>query len=276
MAGSPLALPSGVQAEGLPPVLAYCEMTHAWETESTQVRAGSTSPYDPIADLYDSWSRSVVEDIPFYVEEARAAGGRVIELGVGTGRIALPIAQAGVEVVGVDSSERMLQVCRRRAARMGVEELLDLRLGDLRRPPVETPAPLVICPFRSYLHLRTDADRRHALDAAWRLLEPGGRLAFDVFAPAADDIAETNGRWLEREPEIYERADWNPGASSFTLRVRGPGAETAMELAWTSTERWRGLLEEAGFEVDACYGWFDRRPYNGGEDTIWVARRPVS
>jgi SAM-dependent methyltransferase len=250
-------------------------MSHPWETEQERIRVDPPSPYDAIADLYDSWSRSVVEDVAFYVDEARAAGGRVVELGVGTGRIALPIARTGIPVIGVDSSERMLEVCRRRAERMGVEELLDLRLGDMREPPVDPTESLVLCPFRSYLHLRTDSDRRKALRAAWGLLEAGGRLVFDIFTPAPDDIAETNGRWLEREPEIYERADWNPGNRTFTLRVRGPAAETSMELAWVSPEDWRRLLRETGFEILACYGWFDRRLYAGGEDTVWVARRPA-
>jgi SAM-dependent methyltransferase len=250
-------------------------MARARETEVERTRV-EPSPYDPIADLYDSWSRSVIEDIGFYVDEARAAAGtHVVELGVGTGRIALPIARAGIRVVGVDSSPRMLDVCRRRAARAGVDDLLDLRLGDLRDPPVHGTSALVICPFRSYLHLQTDADRLEALHAARRLLDPGGRLVFDVFAPAQDDIVETNGRWLQREPEIYERADWNASARTFILRVRGPHAETAMKLAWTTPDAWHRLLERAGFEILACYGWFDRRPYTGGEDTVWVARRPA-
>lgn len=249
-------------------------MSRAWATESEQKRAESPSPYDPIADLYDSWSRSVTEDVAFYVDEARSAPRRVVELGVGTGRLALPIARAGIPVVGVDNSERMLEVCRRRAERAGVEQLVDLRLGDLRDPPVDPTVSLVLCPFRSYLHLPTDADRLEALRAAWTLLEPGGRLVFDVFMPSPDDIAETNGRWLEREPGIFERADWNGTARTFTLRVRGASAETAMELAWTTPGDWRRLIEEAGFEVLACYGWFDRRPYARGEDTIWIARRP--
>jgi SAM-dependent methyltransferase len=251
-------------------------MTRAWGTKSGPIHVNLASPYDPIAELYDSWSRSVVEDVAFYVDEARAAAGSyVVELGVGTGRIALPIARAGVRVVGVDSSPRMLDVCSRRAARAGLGDLLDLRLGDLRDPPVDGTSALVICPFRSYLHLQTDRERLEALRAAWMLLEPGGRLVFDVFAPASDDIVETNGRWLEREPEIYERADWNASARTFILRVRGPRAETAMKLAWTTPEDWRRLLEEAGFAIVGCYGWFDRRPYRRGEDTIWVARRPA-
>ena len=79
------------------------------------------SSYDAIAELYDPWSASVVEDVAFYLEEARRSGGPVVELGVGTGRIAVPIAADGIRVIGVDSSRGMLDVCARRAALAGVE-----------------------------------------------------------------------------------------------------------------------------------------------------------
>ncbi len=233
-----------------------------------------TSPYDAIARLYDPWSRSVTEDIGFYVEEARRAGGTVVELGVGTGRIAVPAAAAGVRVIGVDSSPGMLDVCREAAERAGVAGALDLRLGDLRDPPVDERVHLVLCPFRAYLHLADDGERLEALAAARRLLVQGGRLVFDVFEPGADDIADTHGRWLQREPGIFERAEWDETARTLTLSVRGPAGETSMTLWWLSPPEWRSLLERAGFEVEACYGWFDRRPYAGGEDTVWVARRP--
>ena len=233
------------------------------------------SPYDAIARVYDPWSRSVVEDVAFYVEEAVASGGPVVELGVGTGRVALPIAQAGVRVIGVDDSERMLHVCAERAAAAGVSELLDLRVGDLRRPPVAERVPLVLCPFRAYLHLQDDGERVDALVAARDLLVAGGRLIFDVFEPGADDIAETHARWIEREPGIWERADWDEHARTLTLSVRSDAGETTMQLAWLSPQEWRDLLERAGFEAVACYGWFDRRPYAGGEDSVWIARRPV-
>jgi SAM-dependent methyltransferase len=229
------------------------------------------SPYDAIAELYDPWSISVTEDIGFYLEEARRAGGPVVELGVGTGRIAIPIAADGIRVIGVDSSAGMLDVCRRHGELAGVE--LDLRLGDLREPPVAERVPLVICPFRSFLHLKSDPDRRRAFSAARELLGPGGRLVFDVFAPGADDVAATHDRWIEREPGIWERALWDTEARTLTLSVRGERGETTMRLAWLEPADWRRLLEEAGFEVEACYGWFDRRPYAGGEDTVWIARR---
>jgi ubiquinone/menaquinone biosynthesis C-methylase UbiE len=232
------------------------------------------SLYDPIADLYDPWSRTVTEDVAFYVAEARKSGGAVVELGVGTGRIALPVALAGIEVIGVDSSAGMLDVCRRKLEAAGVGGLVDLRFGDLRRPPVSERVPLVTSPFRALLHLATNDDRLEALRSAFRILVPGGRFVFDVFAPSADDIEETHDRWLEREPGIWERALWDLEARTLTLALRGRNGETEMSLSWLEPEEWRELLERAGFDVLASYGWFDMRPYSGGEDTVWVVRRP--
>ena len=231
------------------------------------------SPYDAIAELYDPWSRSVTEDVAFYVEEARRAGGPVVELGVGTGRIAIPTAVAGIDVIGVDSSRGMLAVCAERARLAGVAARLDLRVGDLRKPPVRERVALVTCPFRSLLHMRDDGDRRRALGAARELLIPGGRLVFDVFAPGSADIEETHGRWLEREPGIWERADWDVETKTLTLSVRGDTGEATMALSWLAPHEWQELLEATGFEVEACYGWFDRTPYAGGEDTVWVSKR---
>jgi SAM-dependent methyltransferase len=237
---------------------------------------GLASAYDAIARLYDPWSRSVVEDVSFYVEEAsRAAPGPIVELGVGTGRIAVPVAVAGISVIGVDSSAGMLDICREAGALAGVSGLLDLRLGDYSEPPVADAVSLVLCPFRAYLHLHSDEERLKALRAVRDLLVPGGRLVFDVFTPSAEDIEETHGRWLEREPGIFERADWDTARRVLTLSLRGPDGETTMELGWVSQAEWRALLHEARFTVDACYGWFDRRPWAGDEDSIWIATRPV-
>ena len=208
------------------------------------------SAYDAIARIYDPWSVTVVEDVPFYVAEAKRAGGPVLELGVGSGRIAVPVAAAGIEVTGVD-----------------------LRLGDLRDPPVSERVSLVICPFRSLLHMETEAEKLRALRAARDLLEPSGRLVFDVFSPSPEDIEETHGRWLEREPGIFERADWDEGSRTLTLSVRSAESLTSFGLHWLSVPEWLRLLDEAGFAVETVYGWFDRRPYDGDEDMVFVTRR---
>ena len=230
--------------------------------------------YDRIASIYDPWSRSVTEDVDFYVEQALAAGGPVVELAVGTGRIAVPIALAGVEVIGVDSSPAMLEVARAAADEAGVSDRVDLRLGDLREPPVRERVPLVVCPFRSLLHMDAEVEKLRALRAARELLEPGGSFVFDVFSPSPEDIEETDGRWIEREPGIFERADWDEAARTLSLSVRSnDGAATTFGLHWLSVTEWLRLLDEAELDVAELYGWFDRRPHDGDEDMVFVTRR---
>ena len=230
--------------------------------------------YDPIARIYDPWSRSVTEDVAFYVEHARSSGGPVVELAVGTGRIAVPIAEAGVRVIGVDTSPEMLALARAAARAAGVEELVDLRLGDLREPPVPERVPLALCPFRSLLHMPDEAAKLQALRAAHSLLESDGRFVFDVFAPTREDIEETHDRWLEREPGIFERAVWDESARTLSLSVRSGEVAATFELHWLSLPEWLRLLDLAGLEVESVYGWFDRRPHGGeDEDMIFVCRR---
>ena len=167
-------------------------------------------------------------------------------------------------MIGVDLSEGMLAVARALAEEHGVGDLVDLRVGDLREPPVDERVQLVICPFRSLLHMPDEEEKLRALRAARDLLEPGGRLVFDVFAPSPEDIAETHGLWLEREPGIFERADWDETTRTLRLSVRSGDSAASMELHWLSAIEWRRLIDEAGFDVAGLYGWFDRRPYRGG------------
>src|SRR4051812_16670288 len=112
--------------------------------------SGVVSAYDRIARLYDPWSVSVVEDVPFYLEQARRAGGPVVELGVGTGRLGVPTAAEGTPVMGVALWGGRLAVAGGGAALAGVE--IALRHGDFRAPPVDGPVALVTIPFRSLLH----------------------------------------------------------------------------------------------------------------------------
>jgi ubiquinone/menaquinone biosynthesis C-methylase UbiE len=104
-----------------------------------------SSWYDAWADRYDDRSTDVAADVPFYVALAREADGLLVELAIGTGRVAIPVAQAsGRRVVGIDSSPAMLAQARERAVEVGVE--LDLREGDIRELEIEEPAALIYCP----------------------------------------------------------------------------------------------------------------------------------
>jgi SAM-dependent methyltransferase len=230
-----------------------------------------SSAYDRLGEAYDAWCLSVTEDIPFYVDLAQRSGGPVLEVGVGSGRIAVPTVLAGVEVVGVDASPVMLDLARRRASPHGVG--LRLVHADMRDLPDLGTFALVTVPFRALLHLHTDGERLAVLRALRHRLRPGGALGFDVFHPDRVDIEETHGRWLEREPGIWEQALWDAAARRLELSVRAGATEASMSLAWVEPEEWRALLERAGFDEIEAYGWFDRRPLApGATDSVWIAR----
>jgi SAM-dependent methyltransferase len=232
-----------------------------------------TSAYDRLGARYDAWCRSVTEDIPFYVDLAVAAGGRVLEIGVGSGRVAVPTALAGIPVVGVDASATMLELARARAA----PHRVDLRLvrADMRDLPDLGRFALVTVPFRALLHLRSDAERLAVLRALRDRLDPGGTLAFDVFHPDRADVEETHDRWIEREPGIFERALWDEPNRRLVLSVRTAGVEAEMELWWAGPDDWCRLLRRAGFARITRYGWFDRRPLApASTDSVWVAESP--
>src|ERR1044072_11803 len=113
-----------------------------------------SSWYDAWADRYDAWSAGVAGDVPLYVGFAREADGPVVELAVGNGRVAIPVARAtGRRVVGIDSSPAMVAQARVGAGEEGVER--DLREGDIREHELEEPAALIYCPGRSLLHVPT-------------------------------------------------------------------------------------------------------------------------
>ena len=140
-----------------------------------------SSWYEGWADRYGEWSTGATGDIPFYVGRALEADGLVVELAVGNGRVAIPVAQAtGRRVVGIDASPAMPAQARVRAVEEGVE--LDLRQEDIRELEIEEPAALIYCPGRSLLHLPAWADRRRCFERVAASLRPGGRFAWNAFA----------------------------------------------------------------------------------------------
>ena len=137
--------------------------------------------YDAIADDYDGWSGEVTGDTAFYADLARHSDGPVVELAVGNGRVAIPVARAiGRAVIGVDNSTGMLDQARRRAAEAEVQ--LDLRLCDMCDLELDEPAGLIYCPARALLHVPTWAERRRLFERVAGSLRPGGVFAWNVFA----------------------------------------------------------------------------------------------
>jgi SAM-dependent methyltransferase len=236
-----------------------------------------TDPYAAIAGIYDRWCAEVVEDVAFYVARCAGARGPVIEIGAGTGRITVPVALAGHEVVAIDRSAPMLEHLAVAARAAGVAGRVRTVVADIRALPHLPGTDRVIAPFRVLLHLATDEERQAFLGAVAAVLVPGGMLAFDVFSPTSADVAQTHGRSLERPSGVRERALWDVPGQRLDLEVRLRSHVTTMHLHWTTDARWRELLAGAGFRVlDARGGFAGERLARDGGDAVYVAERVAS
>jgi ubiquinone/menaquinone biosynthesis C-methylase UbiE len=218
---------------------------------------------------YEEWSADMTEDVPLYVELAREAGGLLVELAVGNGRVAIPVARAaGRRVVGIDSSPAMLEQARSRAAEAGVE--LDLREGDMRNLELEEPAALIYCPFRALLHLPTWADRRRTFERVAASLRSGGRFAWNAFA-FDHRIAARLDRQHQDKP-VPHTIRYAVGDNRIDITLDDGSSSS---LWWATKNEWLGLADVAGLEIEALYGAFDREPFDDeSREYIFITRRP--
>ena len=258
------------------------------------------SPYDPWADIYDSVYSYVRSDIPFYTQAALESGGPVLELGVGTGRIAIPTAELGIDVVGVDNSEDMLRVARRKLESLGSETgSVDLVFGDMRvldmRDERGDPRqfPLVTIPFRGFLALMTVPDQVRALLGIRRHLATDGRLVFNIFAPDPNMALEQSDvpRHMTDVTDhdtgitrvLYQQSSYDWHNQIVTVRMlideldpHGVASRRIYrDYQLRYSHRWEvhHLLHNCGFEVEALYGDFDGSEFDeSSTEMIWVAR----
>jgi ubiquinone/menaquinone biosynthesis C-methylase UbiE len=225
---------------------------------------------EAFADRYDEWSAHMTADVAFYVALAREADGPLVELAVGNGRVAIPVAQAtGRRVIGIDTSPAMLDQARTRAAEAGVD--LDLRMSDMRALTLAEPAVLIYCPFRALLHLPTWADRRRTFERVAASLRPDGRFAWNAFAFDHQVAARRDG--VHQNEPVPHTVRYAVGDNRVDI-VRDDGATSS--LWWATKNEWLGLLDVAGLEVEALYGGLGPEPYTAdSREYVFIARRRV-
>jgi len=228
------------------------------------------SVYDAFAPIYDDWSADMTADVPYYVELARESEGPLVELAVGTGRVAIEVArETGRPVLGIDSSPGMLALAQERAAAAGAT--LELREGDMRDLELDEPAGLIYCPARSLLHLPTWADRRRVFERVHASLRPGGRFAWNAFVFDPRIAVNLDGEWQEQSG-IRHRIDHDKHDNRLDITLES-GAK--ISLWWLNRSEWEGLIDTAGFEVEALYGGFERQPFDeNATEFVWVVRKP--
>jgi ubiquinone/menaquinone biosynthesis C-methylase UbiE len=225
---------------------------------------------ESFARRYDEWAAPMTEDVDFYVSLAREADGPLVELAVGNGRVAIPVAEStGRPLIGIDTSPAMLEQAHSRAAAAGVE--LELREGDMRELALVEPAALIYCPFRALLHLPTWADRRRTFERVAASLRPGGRFAWNAFAFDHQVAARLDGQHLDAP--LPHTVHYAVGDNRIDITLDG-GATSS--LWWATKNEWLGLLDVAGLELEALYGGFDRQPVDDDSREYVVVARASS
>jgi ubiquinone/menaquinone biosynthesis C-methylase UbiE len=259
--------------------------------------------YDALAATYDVEYGATAHDLGFYVALAQEAGPPVLELATGTGRVSLPIARAGVPIVGLDSSVEMLALAREKLER---EPGLPLRLVEADMcafdlPDAKGTIGLVIIPARSFLLLTTTQDQITCLSNVHRHLRDGGVLALNFFVPDISLIASrltelgcvvsyshtftspSSGNtievWEHRQYRVHDQFidqrfvyhEWSADGTLLKTTRRN------LSLCYIWPREFEHLLVRCGFEVEALYGWFDKRAFDkDSTEQVWVARKAKS
>ena len=255
---------------------------------------------DAIARLYDLDLSEEPGDVELYVALAQRTGGPIVELAVGTGRIAVPLALEGYRVVGLDLDPAMLARARTKIAAAGVGDRLELVEGEMTAAATNDavvrggPYRLAILALQSILILNTPEGQEAVVAAMARLLAPGGLAVIDTWLPTPADLVGFDGRlsfeWRRSDPETGLDVTKTLAAWYDHVRRRvtlttffDEGAQGAPPVRWTRTDPLRligvdelvGFAQDAGLEIERLAGDHDLGPLEPGSDrVVLVARKP--
>ncbi len=250
-------------------------------------------------DFYDIVTPGAfLDDIEWYREKARAAGGPVLELGAGTGRVTIPIAQDGSSVCALDADAGMLDALRQKVSALPphIRERVTVTAGDMRSFVLNRSFALVIAPFRAFLHNLTAGDQLACVCRVYEHLQPGGHFAFNVFHPSLEYMARNAGalegvwRWtathplpdggylLRSEANRYDTVQRHVHSLHRYEQYDSDGNLTGtflhrLELAYLYPTDIRHLLRQAGFGAVEIYGDFHGRSFNSDTDELVIDAR---
>src|SRR5262245_17500150 len=250
--------------------------------------------YEP--EFYDYVTpKSFHGDAEWYRRKAVESGGPVLELGAGTGRITIPIAEDGLSIYALDSDDGMRRVLQHKVARLPEDVQIRIVLvgGDMRSFRLNQKFGLVIAPFRAFLHNLTTEDQKACLQSVYQHLRPGGRFAFNVFHPSLQYMSNHAGAlagvWrLDGEFKLEDGSRLIRSEAGYydTVRQRvhslhryeqfGADGDLKrtflhrLELAYLYSADIRRLLEESGFGKIETSGGFDGRPFKNDTDELVI------
>lgn len=243
--------------------------------------------YDSIAEIYDLYVTADY-DISFFLQETANVEGPVLELAAGTGRLSLPLVQAGVQLTCVDSSQGMLDVLSRKLRERDLNA--EVRHADVCRLKLNTSFQLAILPFQSFMEIVSEERQRQALSAVFACLAPGGRFICTFHNPVirrtqVDGVLRIVGRFPTQDGTLVV-SGFEQGGHPIVERLQffeffGSDGKLRskillpMEFAFVEGDHFESMARDAGFHILQLYGNYNRSPFDAGESPvmIWVLRK---
>jgi SAM-dependent methyltransferase len=247
--------------------------------------------FDLFAYYYDADMGSFTDDLPFYLQLARRTTGPLLDAMCGTGRVIVPLAEAGFQAVGLDVAPAMVHAVERKIVARDLADRLRVVQGDVRTCTLAERFGLVLVPLNSFMHLQTVADQLAALHTLKHHLRPDGLLVIDLFNP---DPHELTG---EQGVLVYERtftsADGRQVQKFVTRRTDWAAQRQMVEFIYDELQsdggvlrrvlpfvmRWlyrfeiEHLLARADLQLEAVYGDYELAPYESSSTQLLVVAR---
>lgn len=227
--------------------------------------------YDPV---YDSYA-FLKTGLEFYLEEIKNTKGKVLEAGVGTGRIFVPALNSGADIYGVDYSERMLE---RLKEKLPSKEHFRFWQEDLRRFDSGRTFSLVIMPFRVFQHMLTIEDQLNTLNRIYNVMDEGGRLIIDVFNPdlkrltgSVENLLEFDGEYKPGQKlQRYVSVNYRHEVQQLDMKFRYVWDENGIEnsdefstpLRYFFRYELENLVGRTKFTLENFYGSFKRDEFS--------------
>jgi SAM-dependent methyltransferase len=251
-----------------------------------------SSEFDRFARFYDADMGDFAEDLPFYRELARRADGPILDAMCGTGRVVVPLAQAGFPCVGIDIAPAMVRALAHKIDAYGLQRRLRATQGDVRSFDLPERFALILVPLNSFMHLESTADQLAALQSIRRHLRPDGTLVIDLFNPDPRDLMTDQGvlvhertftldgqqvqKYVLRRTDaanqrqqvefVYDQIDAQGRVSRYAL---------PFVMRWLYRFEAEHLLARAGFAIEAIYGDYELEPYGSDSPQLIVVARPL-
>lgn len=235
------------------------------------------------------------EDIGFYLRKAAEFGSPILELACGTGRVAIPLAEEGFPVYGLDLSREMLSIFEKKCRELPRDtyENITIKQGDMTNFSFNTSFKLVLIPFHSFQALLSDEEAHHCLSCVYQHLDQDGAFILNV-SHLGDGFTENWQPGLESQESmefledgsyvtrytVFHELDQRRHLMSFDnlYRISGLGTETeeyrdSLLVRYYEEEELRNLLDESGFKIVEEMGGYDGTPIHDGEEFILVCRK---